>query len=104
VLPKYDEFLYTFPTVQMLAKASPAKVLRLWKGMGYNRRALFLHKTAKIVVDEYDNRFPVSEQLLSKLPGVGSYTSRAIMVFAYRKDVAMVDTNIRQIINNSRNC
>jgi len=98
VLPKYDEFLYTFPTVHMLAKASPAKVLRLWKGMGYNRRALFLKKTAEAVIHTYNGIFPVDEKSLLTLPGVGSYTSRAIMVFAYRKDVAMVDTNIRQII------
>ena len=49
VIPKYEEFLYFFPDVYTLAQASPAQVLKVWKGMGYNRRALYLHKTAKII-------------------------------------------------------
>lgn len=98
VLPKYSEFLNVFPTIQTLATASPARVLRAWKGMGYNRRALYLKQAAKIIVSEYGCIFPNDEKLLSKLPGVGTYTARAILVFAFEKDVAMVDTNIRQII------
>ncbi len=100
VLPKYAEFLKNFPTVQKLAKASPAQVIRVWKGMGYNRRALYLLRAAKIIVEKYNNHFPTSEQLLSSLPGLGTYTARAILVFAYKQDVPLIDTNIRQIITH----
>ncbi|OGG28552.1 hypothetical protein A2971_03645 [Candidatus Gottesmanbacteria bacterium RIFCSPLOWO2_01_FULL_46_21] len=94
VLPKYKEFLHHFPTLKSLANASPADVLRAWKGMGYNRRALYLQKTAKA------GKLPKIESELVKLPGLGKYTARAILVFAYRQNVAMVDTNIRQIITH----
>ncbi len=100
VTVKYAEFIQAYPTVQALAKASPAAVLRLWKGMGYNRRALYLHKTARIIVEKYNSQFPISEQLLSKLPGLGIYTARAILVFAFKQEVPLVDTNIRQIITH----
>lgn len=100
VLPKYPEFIEAFPTVEALAVASPAVILRLWKGMGYNRRALYLKRTANAVVRDYNGIFPKEESLLVKLPGLGIYTARALLVFAFEKDVAMVDTNIRQIITH----
>lgn len=94
VIPKYLEFIQQYPTVKSLAKAPTSDVLRIWKGMGFNRRALYLKKAAEAGI------FPKNEQELSKLPGVGKYTARAILVFAYKQDVAMVDTNIRQIITH----
>jgi len=100
VTAKYREFIKRFPDVQTLARAKTSDVLRLWKGMGYNRRALYLSQSAKIISNRYENTFPSSEQQLSGLPGIGKYTARAIMVFAYKKDVAMVDTNIRKIITH----
>lgn len=100
VLPKYTEFLAAFPDVYSLAAARPAEVLTLWRGLGYNRRALYLQKAAKVIVADYTGVFPDSETALIKLPGLGLYTARAIMVFAFEKNVAMVDTNIRQIITH----
>lgn len=100
VLSKYAEFTQAFPAVQELAKASPAQVIRVWRGMGYNRRALYLLKTAQIVVQNYCDRFPKDEKLLAKFPGLGKYTARALLVFAYKQDVSLVDTNIRQIITH----
>lgn len=97
-LPKFEEFLSLFPTVQALSHASTSDVLKAWKGMGYNRRALYLKKTAEAVVNEYGGVFPKDEAKLLKLPGLGKYTTRALLVFAYKSDVSMVDTNIRQII------
>jgi len=97
-LPKYLEFLKTFPTVFDLASASVGDVLRIWKGMGYNRRALFLQKTAIEIVDTYKGIFPKEEKKLLALPGIGKYTARAMMVFAFELDVTMIDTNIREII------
>lgn len=99
-LPKYIEFIEKFPTVKSLAAASTGEVLRMWKGMGYNRRALYLQRTAQKVVDEYKGIFPNNEQQLTTLPGLGTYTARAVMVFAFKIDIAMVDTNIRQIITH----
>ncbi|MBI3342622.1 hypothetical protein HY032_00500 [Candidatus Gottesmanbacteria bacterium] len=100
VLPKYIEFLDAFPTVFSLASASPAQVLRIWKGMGYNRRALYLHKAARAIVTEHHGTFPISEHELVRLSGLGTYTARAILVFAYAQEVPLVDTNIRQIITH----
>lgn len=100
VLPKYTEFIEAFPTVEALAASSPAAVLRLWKGMGYNRRALHLKHAAEAIVRDHKDKFPNDESLLVKLPGVGTYTARALLVFAFEKNVAMVDTNIRQIITH----
>lgn len=94
VLPKYKEFLRHFPTLTSLANASPAAVLRVWKGMGYNKRALYLRELARI------GKFPRTESGLTKLPGLGKYTARAVLVFAYKQNVALVDTNIRQIITH----
>lgn len=100
VLPKYQEFIKRFPTVETLAMASVGDVLRVWKGMGYNRRALYLQNMAKTVTEQYNGKFPDDEELLTELPGLGKYTSRAILIFAYRNNVAAVDTNIRQIIQH----
>jgi A/G-specific adenine glycosylase len=100
VIAKYAEFIEAYPTVDCLANASTADVLKIWKGMGYNRRALYLKKAAQKVVDIYNGKFPDREKELMSLPGLGKYTARAILVFAFKKDIAAVDTNIRQIITH----
>lgn len=96
VLEKYHEFLSAFPTVQDLAKASPAAVITVWKGLGYNRRALFLQRTAQAVVDEHGGIFPQTLEALIALPGVGDYTARAVLSFAFEQSVPMMDTNHRR--------
>ena len=98
VHPKYKEFLHEFPTIYDLANATTAKILRVWRGMGYNRRALYLKRAAEKIVREYGGKPPRSEKELRKLPGLGKYTARAILVFAYKQNIACVDTNIRNII------
>lgn len=100
VIPKYAEFIEAYPTVDSLAKASTTDVLKIWRGMGYNRRALYLKKAAQKIVDAYNGEFPESEKELVTLPGLGTYTARAILVFAFGQDIAAVDTNIRQIITH----
>ncbi len=96
VIEKYNEFLKAFPTVHDLAKAKTADVIRAWKGLGYNRRALFLQRTAQAVVEQYGRKFPKDVTLLKKLPGIGEYTARAVLCFAFKKDVAVLDTNHRK--------
>lgn len=98
VIPKYEAWLKKFPTVHALAQASTADVLTYWSGLGYNRRALNLKKTAEQVVDKYGGEFPSNETELLRLPGIGKYTARALLSFAFEKQVAVVDTNVRKVI------
>lgn len=97
VLPKFESFLKRWPTINDLARAKLSEVMIEWQGLGYNRRARFLHEMAKTIVKDYKGVFPTAEQELLKLPGVGQYTARAVLAFAYGKDVGVVDTNIRRI-------
>lgn len=98
VLPYYRTFLKTFPTVHMLAQAPLSTVVRLWQGLGYNRRALFLHKAAKIIVDRFDGRVPCLREDLESLPGVGEYTAAAIQAFAFDMPAIVLETNVRSAI------
>lgn len=97
VIPKYTTFLKRFPTVQKLARAKLSDVLKLWSGLGYNRRAKYLHQMAQVVVGEYTGRFPKDTRELEKLPGVGPYTAGAICAFAYNQPVVFIETNIRTV-------
>ncbi len=97
VVPRFDAWLKSFPDISHLAAAPLREVLALWSGLGYNSRALRLHRSASIIMDCYDGVVPSQPELLKKLPGIGTYTSRSIPVFADNLDVAAVDTNIRRI-------
>lgn len=98
VIPKYTAWLEALPTVESLAKARVADVLRLWSGLGYNRRALNLKKVAEIIIMQYAGKFPQTEKQLLALPGIGQYTARALLCFAFNQQVAVVDTNVRRVI------
>jgi A/G-specific adenine glycosylase len=98
VIPKFNNWMERFPTVQVLAKASTADILRAWSGLGYNRRALYLQKAAQVIVQQYNGIFPQTQEELKKLPGIGEYTSAALLCFAFNKQIALVDTNIRKVI------
>lgn len=95
VIPKYLAFLDAFPTPQACAASPLGDVLRLWQGLGYPRRARNLHATATAVVER--GAFPATLVDLLALPGVGPYTARAVLAFAYEIDAAVVDTNIARI-------
>jgi len=97
VIPKWQAFLFAFPTWTDLAQASTADVLRMWQGLGYNRRAVMLHRLAKSVID-LGGELPDDIDAMKKLPGIGDYTANAIAAFAFRNaDAAPVDTNISRI-------
>jgi len=96
VIEKYKEFLRAFPTIQKLADAKTADVITVWKGLGYNRRALFLQRTAQRVQKEFRGRFPRTIAELKTLPGVGDYTARAVMSFAFDEPTPVLDTNHRK--------
>jgi len=98
VIPKYEAWIEKFPTIQSLAKAKVSDVLYYWSGLGYNRRALNLKKTAEIIVEKYNGTFPQDEEVLLSLPGIGHYTARAVLCFAFNRQIAVVDTNVRKVI------
>ncbi|MSR76528.1 MAG: A/G-specific adenine glycosylase, partial [Candidatus Ryanbacteria bacterium] len=97
VCAKYKEFLAAFPTVGALAKAPPRKVLQVWKGLGYNRRALNLQRAAQSIVRDHGGKVPRTADALESLPGIGPYTARAVRVFAWNEREAVIETNIRRI-------
>jgi len=95
----WPRFLERFPDVATLAAAAPAEVLRAWQGLGYNRRALALHRTAQAV--EERGGWPDTVEGLAALPGVGPYTARAVACFALGRRVAPVDTNVARVLARS---
>lgn len=109
VVPKYEEFLKLFPSVRALARAPLSSVLKVWSGLGYNRRAKMLHECAKEIVAHHNGRFPknpdattrfdlaTTRSNLVKLPGVGPYTAGAVLAFAYNTPVPIIETNIRTV-------
>jgi A/G-specific adenine glycosylase len=98
VVPYYEAFLAAFPTPDACARAGSAEVVRLWSGLGYNRRALNLHRAAQAVVERHGGTMPKDERALRALPGVGPYTARAVLAFAFEADVAPVDTNVVRVL------
>lgn len=98
VLPYYARFLERFPTAQALAEAPVAEVIKLWAGLGYNRRAVNLQRAAQVVVAEHGGVFPADPEALRKLPGLGPYTAGAVAAFAFERDVAFLDTNMRRVV------
>ncbi|MGA2546073.1 MAG: A/G-specific adenine glycosylase [Rectinemataceae bacterium] len=95
VLPKYLAWLEAYPNPSALTLAPLAEVLALWSGLGYNRRALALIRAASIIASA--DRFPDDEASLLDLPGVGPYTARAVLAFAFGKPVVLIETNIRSV-------
>lgn len=97
VIAKYQEFLENFPDIQTLAAAPQGTVLRVWSGLGYNRRAKFLHQAAQAIVADFNGIFPQSVSELTQLPGVGTNTAGAILAYAFDQPVSFVETNIRTV-------
>ncbi len=101
VIPKYHAFLEAFPTLRALADAQSADVIRIWAGMGYNGRAVRLHKLAREVVDRHNGELPRTADELRKLPGIGPYTAAAVASFAFGEPVAVLDTNIYRVLSRT---
>jgi A/G-specific adenine glycosylase len=97
VLIKYPEFLQAFPNFQILARTEASEVLRVWQGMGYNRRALNLKRLAEMVIKEYSGDLPQDPALLQKLPGIGAATANSIAAFACNYSSVFIETNIRRV-------
>jgi A/G-specific adenine glycosylase len=97
VIPFFNNWINQFPDWQALAGSSQVTVLKHWKGLGYNSRALRLQKLAQAVVSKHGGKLPADYETLKKLPGIGPYTAGAIMAFVYNKPVVMIETNIRRV-------
>jgi A/G-specific adenine glycosylase len=94
----WNRFMGLFPTVAVLADATPADVLRAWQGLGYNRRALHLWRAARRIVEDHGGVVPANVAALEALPGVGPYTARAVCALAFGMPVGAVDTNVRRVL------
>jgi len=93
----YKKFLKQFPDFAALAQARNSAVLAAWQGLGYNRRAMFLKRTAEIVVEQYGGRLPRDRVMLESLPGIGKGTSGSLMAFAFNSPEIFIETNIRRV-------
>jgi A/G-specific adenine glycosylase len=98
VLEPYDRFLRRFPTVRSCAQAPLGDVIRAWSGLGYNNRAKNLHGAARAMVEAHGGHVPAELETLRALPGIGPYTARAVLTFAYETDDAVVDVNVARVI------
>lgn len=98
VVPRFTQFLERFPTAAACASAGVGAVVEEWAGLGYNRRAVNLHRAAVQVVEVHGGSFPADLAALLALPGVGPYTARAVLAFAFELDAAVVDTNVGRVL------
>ncbi|HEX2090583.1 MAG TPA: A/G-specific adenine glycosylase [Actinomycetota bacterium] len=98
VAPAYSAFMQRFPTVEALASAGRGAVIRAWRGLGYNRRAVSLFEAARQIVAEHEGKVPSDPDQLRRLPGAGPYTAAAVASIAFDIPVAAVDTNVRRLI------
>jgi len=96
-IEKFSEFITAFPTFEHLANAPFVDVLRVWKGLGYNRRALWIQKSAQIICQDYKGVLPQTPEELEKLPGIGPATARSITAFAGNIPTIFIETNIRSV-------
>lgn len=101
VTDRYVRFLDRFPTVAACASAPLGDVIDEWAGLGYNRRAVHLHRTANACVEHHGGELPEALEELLTLPGVGPYTARAVLVFAHERDIGLVDTNAGRFVSRA---
>lgn len=102
VIPLFAAFVGAFPDFATLAAAGPGEAIRLWRGLGYNARALRLHALARAVVERHGGVLPSERAALLALPGIGPYTAAAVRAFAFDADEVALDTNLRRIVHRTR--
>ncbi len=98
VIPYFTAFLSRWKSIEQLALAPLSEILKVWQGLGYNRRAKFLHDSAKCIAKDFAGTLPQTRESLLTLPGIGEYTAAAILVFAFNKAEIVLETNIRRAI------
>lgn len=97
IVPKYEIFIKRFPNIKTLAQATLQEVLTLWKGLGYNRRALNLKRAAEIIVEKHSGKVPKDFDALVALPSIGPATASDILIFAWNIPYPLIETNIREV-------
>lgn len=98
VEPVWHRFLERFPDPASCAAGGVAEVVAAWAGLGYNRRAVSLHRAAAAIVERHGGRVPADLAALEALPGIGAYTARAVLAFAFERDVGVLDTNAARVL------
>ena len=99
VIPYYNHFLKTFPTLRDLAKANLSKVLKVWEGLGYYSRARNLHRASKVIANHSNGKIPDNLKGLLSLPGIGRYTAGAILSIAFNKTAPILDGNVKRVLS-----
>ncbi len=97
VIEKFKQFRQRFSSFEMLAEAPQSEIVALWQGLGYNRRAIFLHKSAQYIMSHFNGVLPKDPEKLVKLPGIGPATASSIAVYAYNEPFVFIETNIRAV-------
>lgn len=98
VLPRYAQWFMTFPDIRVLAAASTDQVLKAWEGLGYYRRARFIHQAAQRIVSQHDGIFPTTFDEIIALPGIGRSTAGAIASFCYGANTPVLDGNVKRVL------
>jgi len=99
VIPYFKNFVEKIPNLAVLSTSNNKKVLKLWEGLGYYRRAKNLHKTAKILIKKYNGRLPKKLEEIKKLPGIGEYTANALLALVYNQPHIPFDGNIKRVFS-----
>jgi len=99
VIDYYNRFMKKFPTIKALAHADEEEVMQLWSGLGYYRRARFLHEGAQMIMDEMGGDFPSQFDLMMKIPGIGRSTAGAIAAFSFNQKKAILDGNVKRVLS-----
>ena len=98
VIDYYNRFMKKFPTIKALAHADEEEVMQLWSGLGYYRRARFLHEGAQMIMDEMEGHFPSDFDMMMKIPGIGRSTAGAIAAFSFNQKKAILDGNVKRVL------
>ena len=98
VIPYFNNFISKIPNLNTLSKVSDSNLMKCWEGLGYYSRVRNLKKTAKIIMDKFKGNLPDNEEDLKSLPGIGEYTSRAIMAIAFNKKIIPLDGNVERVL------
>ena len=97
VIPFFNNFVLKIPNLKSLSNCREKKILKLWEGLGYYRRAKNLHKTAKILIKNYKGKLPKKFDEIIKLPGVGEYTANALLALVYKQQRIPIDGNVKRV-------
>jgi len=99
VIPYFNNFVKKIPSLKALSNCKERKILKLWEGLGYYRRAKNLHKTARILIQNYNGKIPKKFEEIKKLPGVGEYTANALLALVHNKASLPIDGNVKRVFS-----